>query len=79
MQNKNVKVIIFLLLPTFTMINCSKIKGICDNVSDVVTFLPYPDDCSRYIICILWYPSVVECQPGTIFNEITIICEPGEK
>ncbi|XP_037930693.1 mucin-2-like [Teleopsis dalmanni] len=48
--------------------------SICANKT-TGTILPYPEDCSQYIICINEQPVYAKCQPGTYYNKETENCD----
>ncbi|XP_058064606.1 LOW QUALITY PROTEIN: uncharacterized protein LOC131214247 [Anopheles bellator] len=53
----------------------SPIQGICDNVP-AGTYVPNPLDCSRYYVCVNYYPYSLACPGGTWFDRNRLQCVP---
>lgn len=60
---------------TTTITTTTPIPGICDDHFGET--IPHPDDCAKYIICVLSVPQVVQCDPNSIFNADQGRCLPG--
>ncbi|KAL7014694.1 hypothetical protein ACKWTF_016074 [Chironomus riparius] len=74
-MNKNILLSLAVLI--FTVSKCyGQLDRICDGTA-TVEIIPHPDDCTKYVICILQMPSIVKCEPDTVFNYLTDSCEPG--
>lgn len=76
-MNKNI-LLSFIVLILATSKCSGQFEGICDGTASV-EIIPHPDSCTKYVICILQQPSVVDCPPDTVFNKLTDRCEPGKK
>lgn len=72
-------ILLRIIVLILTVSSCSgQLEGICDGTA-IVEFLPHPTYCTKYIICIFQQPSIIECQPEKVFNNLTDRCEPGER
>lgn len=75
-MNKNTFLSFVVLI--FTVSKCAgQFEGICDGTA-VVEIIPHPENCTKYVICILQQPSVIDCPPNLVFNKMTGRCEPGK-
>lgn len=41
-------------------------------------YLPYPGNCTLYVVCVNGEPSIYRCPEGTLFDASNLVCEPEE-
>ncbi|KAL7014689.1 hypothetical protein ACKWTF_016069 [Chironomus riparius] len=76
-SNKKLFVILFLISSIFVSTNARIPEGFCDD-TEIVEFLPHPENCFQFVLCIMQLPTVVDCEANQIFNEETSRCEDGD-
>lgn len=76
MENKSLLVTVGLILTSFVLKSSGLPADFCDTV-EPVEFLPHPDDCTKYVLCILGTPTILECGPNQVFSITSGRCEPG--
>lgn len=77
MHDKKFYFIILLFLSNF-LLNCIGLPlDICYG-TNAVEFLPHPESCINYILCVLEFPTVLDCEPNQIYNQANSRCEPGK-
>lgn len=76
MEDKQFFYIILVILANFGL-KCHGLPSyVCDG-TESVEFIAHPETCAKYILCILGFPTIMECGSNQIFNPVTNRCEPG--
>lgn len=64
-------------VPTFPTDPTLPIESICEGIQ--LEFLPNPNDCTAFILCIAEVPEFLDCPPQLpVFDPIRLICVPGK-
>jgi len=69
--------ILFLFLSTFATQSFSLPADICDGI-ELFEFLPHPDNCAQYVLCLMGIPTILDCESDHIYNKDSQTCEPGK-